>query len=97
MAQLDGSSVSRERLEAECRRLYEDAHNCMVECLEPENVDYQSGVKAAMLALFHRVTGGSLSVESDLIVTLPHDGEAEHPVGYEGPCGCNLCVEYGHA
>ncbi len=74
---VDGSaasdcSIARSRLKAECERLYNEAHDCMLECMEPENVDYQSGVKAAMLALYWRITGENLVVP-DLIVTPPDD------------------------
>lgn len=66
--------VVQSRLKAECERLYNEAHDCMVDCNDSANVDYQSGVKSAMVALYCRITGGNLAGK-DLPVTHPADVE----------------------
>lgn len=67
-------SIAQSRLKSECERLYNEAHDCIVDCNDSENVEYQSGVKAAMVALYWSITGGNLAGK-DLPGTHPADVE----------------------
>lgn len=45
------------RWKAELLGLYRSAESCKVEIPEADNIEYQSGVMTACLAIYHRVTG----------------------------------------